>query len=76
MEDLQSYAVFKTKDIAAEILKGEASVSPLEEPGSVRRPICEYCDYVSVCNYNPDLARSKRVMRKCSEEEMWECVRQ
>ncbi len=74
MEALQKYAVIKTKEIADDILGGEASISPLEEPGIVRRPVCVYCDYKSVCNYNPELAGRRRVMRKTGEEELWEKV--
>ena len=72
---LQEYAEKKTADTAERILKGEAGIAPLEESGGTR-PVCAFYDYRTVCNHSPELAVHRRVMKKCSQEELWEKIRE
>lgn len=72
---LQEYAEKKTADTAERILKGEAGIAPLEESGGTR-PVCAFCDYRTVCNHSPELTVHRRVMKKCSQEELWEKIRE
>ena len=53
---LQEYIYKTTKDISKEILSGKIDLKPYNKQGKTP---CEYCEYKTICGFNPKLNNNK-----------------
>lgn len=57
-EDLQKYTIKLIKQISKEILDGNIDLKPYYVVSNKKTP-CSYCEYKSICQFNPKLAGNK-----------------
>ena len=57
-ENLQKYTIKLIKQISKEILDGNIDLKPYYAVNNKKTP-CSYCEYKSICQFNPKLAGNK-----------------
>lgn len=73
-EVLRKYVRSLLTSIGEEMLKGDIPIKPFKNK---RTTPCTYCDYSSVCQFDPTLKDNKyRIMNDKNDEEVWEAMRQ
>lgn len=69
---LRQHAKTVMKQAATRMLEGEIQVSPYQVPG---RKACDYCDYGSVCRFDPSVPGHRfRLLRPMKETQVWQLL--
>ncbi|MBL4933604.1 helicase-exonuclease AddAB subunit AddB [Clostridium paridis] len=69
-EVLRNYVNHKIKELCSEMLKGNIKINPAKENTFT---YCEFCDYSSVCQFDPNLKDNKyKLIKLKKKDEVWE----
>ncbi len=71
VEKMCTAAYKKIKSTIDEIMTGNISILPANTNG---RSSCEYCDYATVCSFDPLFGNEQKIIDKISKEEYFEYV--
>ncbi|MBR4874786.1 MAG: PD-(D/E)XK nuclease family protein [Clostridia bacterium] len=72
-ENLKAYVNRALSEIGQDILSGKVDISPLRNGKNLP---CDYCKYSSVCGFDPDVHKVRRVKCFDSDEEIWEEIKE
>lgn len=64
--DLLAYVERKSKELTEGILKGNFQINPYRKAGSITP--CNYCDYISICQFDRDTGNSYRFIKDEKDE--------